>query len=239
MFAMAEENAVKLSKVDSERLEQSLDLLHVIYHRNLNQHRRSVWWRHFSVFRRQFIGIIREIRSMNEVPTTHLERSRKKIIDEETRSKILQRRNLWRDTLVPKWQNSFSQIVADGRFAALGLVLIAVLAQACQIVGITQDYDDLRQMEIEKVLEEFGKEEWNDAPRHSVEQNGSGEDMGEVITRGKLETNFLPDETLPPAITEPSKDKKGQLLAHAKGSKPARKKRKTANAIDDLFGGLD
>lgn len=36
------------------------DILHLVHHRNLNQHRHSIWWRSFSVFRRELSHLLSE-----------------------------------------------------------------------------------------------------------------------------------------------------------------------------------
>ncbi len=139
---MAEENLSKFSASDLKSLQHLSGLLYLFHHRNKNQHRRSIWWRHFSTFRRQLNNLVSEVQSLHEVPTTHLQRSKKKAQDLETKDLVSKRIEFWIDVLVPKWHSTFSQIVTDGRFAVLGLVLIAVLAQACQITGINAGFNE-------------------------------------------------------------------------------------------------
>ena len=232
---MASENEVKISKTDVEHLQHLLDILHLFHHRNKNQHRRSIWWRYFSTFRRQLNALVVEARRLHEAPTSHLERSRKKTRDQETKTNLAERCIFWRDTLVPKWQNSFSQIVADGRFAVLGLVLLAALAEACQITDITTAYEDLGQEEVEKVLEQFSEEHWMEGIETDAGSSVLGEDLGEAVSRDDT------DRTLVPIVT--SSERHGntvrQIITAASDDRPPRTKRKKANAIDDLFSGLD
>lgn len=234
---MNDDKAIQYSKDDTENLSHLSDLLHLFHHRNKNQHRRSLWWRHFSIFRRQLNRLVEEIKTLNEVPKTHLERSRKKVKDRETQSNIAQRRKYWQDVLVPKWQNAFSQIVADGRFAVLGLVLLAALAQVCQINGIITAYDDLGQAEVEKVLEDFSKEQWEAETEPQEAEQRDDEDLGVVITREEASATHV--SAVSPVSTEDGLEKVLQPVRSSKDNrKPPRKKRRTGNAIDDLFSGL-
>ena len=233
---MAEEQVIKFSKDDQGSLQHLSDLLHLFNHRNINQHRRSVWWRHFAVFRRHLNSIVEDVRKLNEVPTSHLERARKKAKDTETQMKLSQRLDLWQDLLVPKWQNAFSQVVADQRWAVLGVVLTAVLAQTCHIVGITTAYEDMGRFVVEKVLHEFGKEHWKDEEKMQAAFNGNEDDAGEVVARDELVS--IPSEVK--ARTVDSSVRTQEWLSDPfAGPKPRPAKRKKGNAIDDLFSGLE
>ena len=244
---MTTQKPIEFSKDELESLEHLSDLLHLFYHRNKNQHRRSIWWRHFAIFRRQLNGLIEEVRSLHEVPTSHLGRTRKKAKDKETQTEISERLDFWKDVLVPKWQNAFSQIIADGRFGVLGLVLLATLAQVCQLTGITVAFDDMGQAEVEKVLEQFGKEHWEDASDLPREPIVEGEDLGEVVLRDEqhredgIITPLTTSRTLDssPDSVQPRQVGSGRKRPSTDQLKLAKKKRKKGNAIDDLFSGLN
>lgn len=223
---------IECSDQDLETLQHLSNLLHLFHHRSKNQHRHSIWWRHFSIFRQQLKKLITEITALKETPTTHLARTKKKFQDVETKRRIDQRLAFWRDVTVCKWQRSFSQIVADGRFSVLGLVLLAVLAEVCRIVGITAELEELGQAEVEKVLEIFAAEAWSDedavAERH--------EDVGQVVRRDEAT-----DDATKAVLQEPVADNtKKRALTECSEQLVKKKKtrRKKANAIDDLFSGL-
>lgn len=235
---MTERKGLKFSKNDQEALQHLSDVLHLFHHRNKNQHRRSIWWRHFSVFRRQLNKLLEEVNSLNEVPQTHLERIRKKTRDQETSSNISERLDLWQNVLVTKWQNSFSQIIADGRFAVLGLVLIAVLAQTCQITGITTKLEDIGQDEVEKVLKRFGEEDWEAESEVERGRTADGEDIGVAILRDAHQNEDRKGENLPAVLPKNDTDSASQSGISTRASKPAKKKRKRGDAIDDLFSNL-
>ncbi len=226
-----------LNNDEIETLEHLSDMLHLSNHRNKNQHRRSIWWRHFSSLRHHLSEVIIDQRGLNEVPTTHLEQTRKVADDKARKIRLSHRKDLMQDVLVPKWHNAFSQLIADNRFAVLGVVLLAVLSQTCLIMGITKYYEDLGQREVERVLEEFGDTYWQD--EMSREQSGTmTEEIGEVVARG--DENEPVPSTVPIAQTlKPEDSARTELSTRRKvSSQPPKKKRKKANAIDDLFGGL-
>ena len=69
----------------------------------------------------------------------------------------------------------------------MGLVMLGVLGEVCKVVGITEGLEVEGQAEIERVLEEFGREAWGDDGRVFVEAVGlSGEvgDEGTILSRG-------------------------------------------------------
>ncbi|TKA29969.1 hypothetical protein B0A54_15522 [Friedmanniomyces endolithicus] len=233
-------------------LQHLSDLLHLFYHRNQNQHRRSIWWRPFSTFRKQVRTLCAQLESLQEVPTTHLARSKKKAQDQQATDQVKQTLAFWRDALVPKWQHAFSQVAADGRFAVLGLVLLGTLAEVCRIVGITAAFEVLGQTEVEKVLERFteeGFEERNDV-RPSI-SGGQAEDVGELVTRHFVGLDV--PSTPPVAEAGVKQAQASQQLTQStprrNGLKPSskssveppaktRRRGKKGDAIDDLFSGL-
>ncbi|KAK3715369.1 Ribonuclease MRP protein subunit rmp1 [Vermiconidia calcicola] len=231
---MEQEGEKKTPKHDLDCLQHLSNLLHLFHHRNKNQHRRSIWWRHFSVFRRQLNAYVADLHILNQAPANHLEIIRKKAKDEALRIRVSERHALWQEVLLPKWQNSFSQLVADGRFAVLGIVLLAILAEACQVLGITAQLEEVGQLELEKVLEDFGKEYWADDNEAPAAHSPGQEDFGEVVARARdvSAASEAPAE-IQPASQDWSTGRQRSTESHLK-----RKKRKKGDAIDDLFSGL-
>lgn len=161
-------------------------LMHLLHHRNYNQHRRSTWYRHFNSFRRHLGTVLEHLTTLDHVPTTNLARHKKKAEDEALRLRIQQTVSFWRDVLVPKAQHAFGQLIADGRFAVLGVVLLAILGHVCRVFGLISVYDELGEEETRKAIEEFASEEWGDAeglgvlvPREAEKR----EDFGQILTR--------------------------------------------------------
>lgn len=246
---------------EQKTLQHLSDMLHLFHHRNKNQHRHSLWWRHFSVFRRQLNYLVKDIAQLNSIPDTHVARTKKKIRDPQLRARVQERLSFWQGTLVPKWQRAFSQTTADKRFAVLGLVLLAVLAEICATTGLTAVFEDLAQVEVERVLERFAREEWKQ-DAGVTEQSSGMEDVGEAIERddadGMVATTAvqhpelviasdretsvatpLPEaRPVPSKPLEPSAPKNAQRTSTSKPSAKKKKRRKGDNAIDDLFAGF-
>lgn len=225
---------LNITQEDQNQLQHLSDLLHLFHHRNKNQHRRSIWYRHFSLFRKQLNALCLSLTQLNAVPTTNLARARKKAEDAKTTQSLAERIGFWKDVMVARWQHAFSQVVADGRFSVLGLVLVAALAETCRIVGITAEFEEMGQGEVEKVLEEFGREQWG--AEEKTEEALGGEDFGEVIRRDQQPPVSLkpssPTEASQPAARM---QKKRTLDPEPKPSKK-KKRKKGGDAIDDIFG---
>ena len=239
---MSRDGSVKFSKTDLEKLQHLSNLLHLFHHRKKNQHRRSIWWRHFSTFRRQHGNLVTEVESLHEIPNTHLQRAKKKIQDRQTEDRISKRLDFWTEVLVPKWYISFSQVVADGRFTVLGLMLIAVLAQTCQVAGITSKFDETEIAAGEEAMEDLGKAQ-DESVIETIEKRAEGEeDLGEVVER-EASNSATRDATRDAtqnreATTKSREGSKQHQHDTAKMSVP-RKRRKKDNAIDDLFSSLN
>ncbi|KAG9644857.1 hypothetical protein KCU95_g11604, partial [Aureobasidium melanogenum] len=161
-------------------------LMHLLHHRNHNQHRRSTWYRHFNIFRRHLGTMLEYLTTLSYVPTTNLARHKKKAEDEALRLRIQQTVSFWRDVLVPKTQHAFGQLIADGRFAVLGVVLMAILGHVCRVFGLISIYEELGEEETRKAIEVFAAEGWAEdeglgvlVPRDEEKR----EDLGEVLTR--------------------------------------------------------
>lgn len=249
---MSDTSRVRLSSQAYSDLNHLSSIFHLTHHRNHNQHRRSLWYRHFSVLRRQLGRLLEDYTELARIPDTHLGKHRKKQQDQHTLDAIQQRLNFWQDVLVPKAHHAFSQLAADGRFAVLGVVLLAALAQICSILGLTSSYEEMGQAEVEQVLNQFAQEQWpRKAPLDDKRsQMSEGEDFGFAIPRTdhtpRSDDTFLPGamSDKPQAQPVESADLEQPPLEQAPPSEmktsskrePKMKKRKK-NAIDDLFSG--
>jgi hypothetical protein len=172
------------SKDDLSLLTHLSSLLHLLHHRNHNQHRRSPWYRHFSLFRRNLNALLSDYTTLTSTPATNLERARLKAQTPNLHKRIAQRLAFWQEILVARWQRAFSQVVADGRFSVLGLVMLGVLGGVCKVVGISEGLEVEGQEEIERVLEEFGRETWGHGDERGFgEVVGRGRDDGVVVAR--------------------------------------------------------
>ncbi|CAG7940880.1 unnamed protein product [Penicillium nalgiovense] len=83
-------------------------MLHLIFHRNKNQHRRTKWWKWLSILKRATLDFARP--GVKSYLATHV---------------------------IPRCYIAFSTVVADNQFSTLGVVLLAVLARLSKITGIS------------------------------------------------------------------------------------------------------
>lgn len=233
----------KWPKDVQDELQQLSDLMHLFHHRNRNQHSGSVWWRHCSIFRRQLAKLVGEIKMLNEVPTTNLARMRKKSEDIRTLHTIECRLSFWQDVLLTKWFPAFSQVVADGRFAVLGLVLLSILAQATSRTGLITRMEDRRQIEVENALNAFAQEDWGLDETVILPHARLVEDLGEAIQRSPQNDGTAsnsPHATQPESKPPNAQSHQTQALEQVtkKSLQRPAKKRKTKNAIDSLFDNI-
>lgn len=141
-------------------LQDIHELLDKLFARNRNQHRRSHWWKSLHAFRKQIGVLLQEMEGKKS----------------ERESKLEARLRYWDDKCIHMWYYQFSQLVAVGPFAMLGLVMMASVARVCSISGITAVYEEIASADIQGVLsandelalaDEFGdvldaNEEWDE-----------------------------------------------------------------------------
>lgn len=76
------------------------NLLHLLFHRNRNQHRRSIWWRAFSSFRRELGRLLGETAQLEllVVPGKGVA-ERRECVQQRLESRL----RFWQDVMVEKW----------------------------------------------------------------------------------------------------------------------------------------
>ncbi|KAL6704565.1 Ribonuclease MRP protein subunit rmp1 [Coniothyrium glycines] len=131
---------VLLSSTPHERemLHDIHELLDKLFTRNRNQHRRSHWWKSLHAFRKQIALLLQE-----------LETGKKS----EREAKVEARLRYWDEKCIHQWYYQFSQLVAVGPFAMLGLVMMASVARVCRITGITAVYEEIASADVHGVLD--------------------------------------------------------------------------------------
>ncbi|KAF2031406.1 hypothetical protein EK21DRAFT_63245 [Setomelanomma holmii] len=149
------------SQHDKDMLLDIQHLLDKIFVRNKNQHRRSHWWKGLHAFRKQLALLLTDMQLSKE---------------KEKEAKLEARLRYWDQDMIHQWYYQFSQLVAVGPFAMMGLVMMASVARVCRISGITAVYEEIASAEMQGVLsasdelalaEEFagvldGEEEWDE-----------------------------------------------------------------------------
>ncbi|CAG8244782.1 unnamed protein product [Penicillium salamii] len=92
-------------------------ILHLIFHRNKNQHHRTKWWKWLSMLKRATLDLAQPL----------------SVASAEAQKQYLATH------LIPRCYVAFSTVVADNQFSTLGVVLMAALARLSKITGITQE----------------------------------------------------------------------------------------------------
>ncbi|KAF2823932.1 hypothetical protein CC86DRAFT_62004 [Ophiobolus disseminans] len=118
---------------DIAMLHDVHELLNKLFIRNKNQHRRSHWWKSLHAFRKQLGLLLHDLEA-------------------KKKDDVVEARLVFWDGCVHAWYYQFSQLVAVGSFAMLGLVMMASVARVCRIVGITDVYEEIASADIQGVL---------------------------------------------------------------------------------------
>ncbi|KAK2811873.1 hypothetical protein FQN50_001911 [Emmonsiellopsis sp. PD_5] len=209
--------------------------LHLLYHRNKNQHRNTKWFKWLSMLRRATADLTRDV-----------ERFEKNDDDDDVKEMILRR------------MGAFSTVIADTQFSALGVVLLATLAQASQAVRAGEAY-----------YSSPATATADDGVAAAAALNSRHVDVGEVVMRSAY-TSVSVGGTLAKAGVggagspvpgvggeggmgrrrreegsgvewkrgEEREREREREKGKEKEKEKKRKKRKKGNAIDDIFGGL-
>ncbi|KAJ4367011.1 RNase MRP subunit [Neocucurbitaria cava] len=129
------------SQHEKAMLHDIYELLDKLFARNRNQHRRSHWWKSLHAFRKQTGLLLQEMESKKS----------------EREAKLEARLRYWDEGCIHQWYYQFSQLVAVGPFAMLGLVMMASVARICRISGITAVYEEIASGDVQGVLSANGE----------------------------------------------------------------------------------
>ncbi|KAG5929386.1 hypothetical protein E4U42_006126 [Claviceps africana] len=112
------ENAAPSTDELRATLSAVLPLLDAFNHRHRNQHRTSVWWSTFGVFRRSLAKLARALEC--PIPGS----SKRRGVD-PVRARVTWLNN----HILPRAFVAFTQLMSDNQHAPLGLLLLAILGQ--------------------------------------------------------------------------------------------------------------
>jgi ribonuclease MRP protein subunit RMP1 len=142
---------------------------------------------------------------------------------------------------------AFSTLVADNQYAALGLLLIGILARLRSVLKVLG-----KELGIEIEMEEIESPALVEEKEVKAPQNDVGDDFGEVVSRTAAtveEDNVLGEDDQEIPVVRKKKEgkkkrkeveeaQKGKEVMDSTPSKRPKKKRKKGDAFDDLFSGL-
>jgi ribonuclease MRP protein subunit RMP1 len=216
----------KPSKSPNEELEDLSNLLYLLYRRNKNQHRRSHWWKHLNIFRRQLRTLVAKGVARN--PSAAV--GPKVKLNPKFGEPLVA---TWVRGYVVRWYEAFSQLLAEQYFVQLGVTLLAVLGRVCALVGATERLEQEEEEEEEEKGVAEGLDTW------AAEQTTGGAlghadghiDAGVVIAREDL--------LLPVATSTESHATTAEVpVPMAKGTSKKKRQKKKINPIDALFDAL-
>lgn len=233
---------LNLSSTNQQRIDllTHLRLLHLLHHRNRNQHRRSLWFRYFEGFRREITAFCRNLGIEVERKTrskaiggaglkTKANDTTPALSPLAINQATLRLQHWLTSSLIPRWYTAFTTLASTPSFAPLSLTLLALFARILKLTGaldVWKEYTILQQereeaeyaQEVEAVLEKFGGE-WEGG----VVEDG---DVGERVERDVLRLDSIMAEEVKAQLQIP------QVIS---AEKRTEKKNRPKNAIDALF----
>lgn len=167
-----------------------------------------------------------------------------------------------KEQVMPRCWLAFSALVADGQFAQLGLMLIALLAKASAVLrfpgeevpkGELESVEEARAVEATTIVlptEDFGEAITRDDDAEvdvgvSVERLSKKKSKKRHVLDADEGDEEAVDSTLEELVPKKRKMKAVETEVEAKASQPVakpakkvKKKKKKGDAFDDLFAGL-
>ncbi|KAM5462915.1 Ribonuclease MRP protein subunit rmp1 [Microsporum audouinii] len=223
--------------------------LHLLYHRNKNQHRCTKWWKWLSMLKRWTLELACEIEKIEKFEDVL---SGDGTGDEHPFAAVWKIMRYLHDELVPRCYRAFSTVVADIQFSSLGIVLVATLAEVFKIVQVNTG-------ELSALARVLDDEKGSAITPKSSSSLAASEDFGEVVRRSEVVSQI--DKKARPAVSMAGDHGKKKRSAVDRGTKrkidsdtvmataldkpessrkekKEKKKKRKANAIDDIFAGL-
>ncbi|KAL4782742.1 hypothetical protein BJX76DRAFT_278993 [Aspergillus varians] len=205
--------------MEEDELFRIHSMLHLIFHRNRNQHGRTKWWKWLSILKRTVWNIAVSLSSSKQGYLISSAESYKRYLA---------------DRILPRCYVAFSVVVADVQFSSLGTVLLATLAHVSKSTGIDKEFKSRPRIE----------PSYEHVPLPHMKMSKGSEDIGETLSRTGEEldvvrspgTQQTPQPGLGDTLTPAPKE--SSVARTLDTMKPRKKKKKKKNAIDELFDGL-
>lgn len=219
------------------KLNQELRILHLVYHRNKNQHRATTWWKSFNILKR---NCCKSVDILQNVCFTNINKKTILRVDRD----LIHLFNMINPMIKHKSRRiyyDFNGVIALGQFVTLGVVLVGIQARIYAIYKslfelFISDFKRLQcinnkildSLQNDTVMEEKFAQSLESA---NIEELGEifNEELGETIESSDL---FLLEK--PVIDIKISSSDTGDNQNKKKEKKKKKKSKKTA--IDDLFG---
>ncbi|KAF9871610.1 hypothetical protein CkaCkLH20_10808 [Colletotrichum karsti] len=229
----------------SSALSPLFHILDSFHHRNKNQHRVAHWWSQFGILRRAvtrlhdaFVARLRTTQALSFKKQRQKPSKARQTLDED----IAVRVKTLVDATIPSSFLTFTQLTADNQHAALGLVLLGVLASINSAIAPLVAHQD---------------EPGQTAPSTSVPLAGSANetkrdarpvDLGVAVPRDQLRLAINAGSRPEPQAKDTKKPKKRKVTTlvddvpttkdNGKTEKKPKKKSKKGDEFSDLFSSL-
>lgn len=232
-------------RLESTELQAAIHIFRLLEQRNKNQHRHSKWWKWFALLKRCVSKLIHESRARDNL----LVQARLKYMNQ---------------FLLPRCHSSFTQLIQDTQFSTLGLTLFAELSRIRSLVVPCNDQVSLNKdpgvesVKSRNIFSSTMSEDIGEFVSRTRSENHTNVATLRVLAfdlvteSGRVAERGLHEEDgagLGVAKTANGEIEVPSSRAHAStidamsyaSSEPAKRKkqRKSTNAIDALFQGLD
>ncbi|KAA8913102.1 hypothetical protein FN846DRAFT_180636 [Sphaerosporella brunnea] len=167
-------------------LRDESDLLHLLFHRNKNQHRLLKWWQWIATLRRNLTKLLAEHDMITSAKTTP---NRNTAV-----AKFKDRMAFMRSVVVPNAYAAFRTVIDSRVFAALGMVLVGVLARVWKVIKPSREELEKEREKKEatvKALQELDEELGVVISREEYGRGKAEAEVGEVISRAEYERAAL------------------------------------------------
>lgn len=207
-----------------DQLKHEYGILHLIYHRNHNQHRVLIWWKYLNIIHRNIRKILKLLVDLEFIKSPQQIRHKEQQILDIIKYLIKKR-------VFTKAYYEFNGIIALGQFVTLGLALVGNLSK---IYCILQYFKGVDRMCKRGIIEEASVL----PPEHS-----GTDDVGEIVDLNKISEDlqskrkFEGDEA---KCTKKLKTELNEMDDIFLTIEPVttNKKVSSENSIDDIFGDL-
>ncbi|KAF2669020.1 hypothetical protein BT63DRAFT_248361 [Microthyrium microscopicum] len=202
----------------SQELQDLSNLTFLLYRRNKNQHRRSHWWKHFNIFRRQLSSLCSKLPPSGKSPAATIPIK----FGKQGRSVV----DSWAQRYVAQWYASFSQIISESRFVGVALTILAIFARVCTLVGVSEKLADDALAIASTIPVNLTEPKDGDA-------RDDGDDLGMVVERTAVSLHGKNVAEKPVSVEALEANTRAEDNKDTKSIK--KKKKRTKSAIDDLF----
>ncbi|CDO94012.1 unnamed protein product [Kluyveromyces dobzhanskii CBS 2104] len=207
------------------QLRQEVRIVCLLYHRNKNQHKTSVWWKQLNILKRNVAHVVPLLESLVYKGVRH---------DKD----LLKIHSLLHAILklqIKKMYYDFNGVISLGQFVTLGVVLVGALARIYKIYSSVYDSlaSEFYRVGCVKKSVSGAQQLMLDKKVRTALEAIVDEEIGELIeeessTQSSMASSKRSKENVNTTTTKASWTKE------AKKSK--KKKLKKKSAIDDLFG---